>query len=89
MAKIKLGDKAKDKISGYEGVVIGISEYLHGCRRIAIQPEALNKDGKPMEAQWFDEPQLQIVKPKKLKRGKKDTGGPMPSTPTRRSDAER
>ena len=40
-AMIQLGDRAKDRISGFEGIVIGIGQWLHGCRRISIQPTEL------------------------------------------------
>ncbi len=56
-----LGDSVKDKITGFKGIVTSIHCYLNGCRRIAVQPKEL-KDGKPIESQIFDEPQLDIVK---------------------------
>lgn len=54
---IKLGDFARDEITGFEGVVIARAEYLNGCISYHIQPEEL-KDGSPIEAQWFDEQRL-------------------------------
>ncbi len=58
---IELGDRVKDKITGLEGIAVGITNYLYGCRRVSIQPEQV-KDHKP--ADWFtiDEPQTEIVK---------------------------
>lgn len=61
--EINLGDRVRDKITGFQGVVVVISSYLHGCRRLGIQPEEL-RDGKPGEAQFFDEPQLELVQEK-------------------------
>ena len=86
---IRLGDKVKDSISGFSGIAIGRTEWLHGCQRITVQPDHLGKDGKPLESQTFDEPQLQIVSAGKVKPGERDTGGPMPepvrqATPKRR-----
>ena len=43
---IKLGDKVKDKISGYKGIVTAIAKYLNGCTRILIEPTKLDDDGK-------------------------------------------
>lgn len=78
---IELGDVAKDKISGFEGVVIAITEWLHACKRVTVQPEEINpKNGTPVENYTFDMPQLEMVrkggyaKPEK-KEGKK-IGGP-------------
>jgi hypothetical protein len=58
---IDLGDRVKDSITGFQGIVVIVSEYLQGCRRIVVQPEALH-EGKPVEPQYFDEPQLVLVK---------------------------
>ena len=60
MGTIKLGDKVRDKVSGFEGVVVGSHHYLTGCIRLSVQP-ATGDDGDYREQQTFDEPQLQIV----------------------------
>lgn len=57
---VELGDKVKDRVTGFEGIVIGIHLWLYGCRRISIQPQEL-KDGKPIEAISIDEPQCEIL----------------------------
>ncbi len=57
---INLGDRAKDKVSGFTGIVVGRTEWLHGCVRVTIQPEEM-KDGKPIEPMTFDELQLELV----------------------------
>jgi len=54
---IKLGDKVKDQITGYEGIVIARAEYLNGCISIRVQARNL-KNGLPIEAVWFDEQRL-------------------------------
>ena len=79
MNKIKLGDKVKDPITGITGIAVGITEWLHGCNRIVIQPKGHDKDMKAYESFNVDEPQLIVIKPKKVKRGSKKTGGPMPT----------
>jgi hypothetical protein len=78
MSKIKLGDKAKDTISGLEGVVVAETQWLHGCRRLTIQPQSLH-EGKPVEGSCFDEGQLELVKEKAVAVGARDKGGPRPS----------
>ncbi|MCK5558785.1 MAG: hypothetical protein KAJ01_10415 [Candidatus Hydrogenedentes bacterium] len=52
---IKLGDKVKDRISGFEGVAIGRAEYLYGCVQILVQPESLQESGQPTASRWVDE----------------------------------
>jgi len=59
--RIKLGDVARDSITGFEGVVIARTEWLFGCVRYSLQPQALH-DGKPIESQTFDEEQLVWVR---------------------------
>jgi hypothetical protein len=74
--KIELGDIARDTITGFRGVVVCEMKWLHGCKRFALQPQEL-KDGKPIETQSFDEPQLELVS-KRAAAGTSHTGGPRP-----------
>lgn len=79
---VNKGDRVKDKITGLTGIVWAITDYLHGCRRIHVQPEQLTPDGKVQETFVFDEPQLEVIEasayeievPKKPK--KQEPGGP-------------
>lgn len=57
---LKLGDEARDKITGFKGIVIAITNWLNGCQRISIQPQEL-KDGKPIDAHVFDAEQVEVV----------------------------
>lgn len=61
-APIQLGDRARCRITKVAGVATCISNWLNGCRRVSIQPETLDKEGKPMELITFDEEQLEIIK---------------------------
>lgn len=85
--EIKLGDKVKDKVTGFKGIAIGVTTWLHGCKRIAVQPQEL-KDGKPIDALSFDEPQLEMIESEKIKTGSRETGGPRPE-PAQRAAAKR
>lgn len=77
MKQIALGDQVKDTITGFDGIVVAITNWLNGCRRITIQPKALH-EGKPIESQTFDENQLSVVKADAFKEGTHETGGPRP-----------
>lgn len=81
---ICLGDVARDTITGFKGKVVGITDWLSQCRRVGLQSTTLDKDGKPLEIQWFDELQCEVVKEEKAK-PRYDNGGPMPP-PTRNAD---
>lgn len=63
--RIELGDEVKDTITGFKGIATGRTDWLHGCSRIGIQSQSLI-EGKPTEAQWFDEQQCVVVKAAKV-----------------------
>lgn len=73
---IGLGDIAIDTLTGFKGVVVAITKWLHGCERITIQPQTLH-DGKTIDPISFDEPQIEVVSPKQH-RSTDRTGGPKP-----------
>lgn len=74
---IELGDKVKDIITGFEGIVVAKTEWLNGCVRCNIQPQKL-KDGKMLDTETIDEQQLRIVK-KANRKLKERPGGNRPA----------
>lgn len=81
--RLKLGDSARDRITGYVGIIIARTEWLNGCLRVTIQAEEM-KDGKPVESQTFDAEQVElVVKVKPSPR--KPKGGPS-IPPVRKTD---
>lgn len=56
----ELGKIAKDKLTGFQGVITSRCQFLTGCNRYCIQPQALH-DGKPQESFYFDEAQIEII----------------------------
>jgi len=38
MSKIKLGDKVRDRVTGFEGIATSKTEFLNGCIQIEITP---------------------------------------------------
>jgi hypothetical protein len=79
--QIELGDVARDDITGFTGVVVAQTKWIHGCVRWSLQPQEM-KDGKPIDPCSFDEPQLTLVS-KKVAKTTGGTGGPRPE-PRRR-----
>ena len=57
--KEALGKIGKDKITGFQGVIVGKCEYLTGCDQLCLQPPA--KDGDFKLSQWFDSSRVEIV----------------------------
>ncbi|MBC8053766.1 MAG: hypothetical protein H7Y13_11945 [Sphingobacteriaceae bacterium] len=79
--RFKLGEKAKDKVTGFEGIIIGRAEYLTGCDQYGLTPPA--KDGKVEKNEWFDEGRIEIIGegfPASAVMGSKK-GGPNRDTP--------
>lgn len=57
---IELGKIVRDRITGFEGVVVCRTEWLFLCVRIGVQSQAL-KDGQAQEPAYFDEAQLEVI----------------------------
>jgi hypothetical protein len=73
---MKLGDKVRDKYTGFTGWCHGIATYITGCNQVLINPRTLKKeDGKPTDGEWFDDIRVELVEdlPEAAKR---QTGGP-------------
>lgn len=57
---LKLGWTAKDKITGFQGVITGRVEYLTGRNQILLAPP-VDEKGSPRDARWFDEQRCERV----------------------------
>lgn len=72
--KFNLGDEVRERITGYAGVVLARTHWLHNCNTYGVKSHEL-KDGKPIDAIWFDEPSLELLEAKTMT-PKRTTGGP-------------
>lgn len=84
--QFELGASARDRVSGWAGVITGRYEYLNGCERYEIS--GTDKDGKP-EGFVFDAQQVEVTaapaaelvrQPELVRR----TGGPRDARPVAR-----
>lgn len=57
---IKLGDKVKDVVTGFKGVVMSHIEYFTQCDQYGVCPKT--KDGKTREWVYFDESRLKKLR---------------------------
>lgn len=58
----KLGKKAKDKITGFEGIIISKVTYLFGCNQYGIAPQYYDSEkGKRADTEYFDEGRIEIL----------------------------
>lgn len=80
---VNLGDKVKDTITGFEGVVTGTAEYITGCRQVCIVPPAKDGDYKP--GQWFDDDRVAVLQASAvtLPKRQRDGGPQSHPAPTR------
>ena len=72
--KFNLGDDVRDSITGFEGVVVCRTQWIHNCNAYGLQPRKM-KDGKPGERHHFDEPSLELIKAE-TEKPERNTGGP-------------
>ena len=76
---IELGQKAKDKITGFEGILTARCQYITGCDQYQLSPVGLDKENKLKELYQFDEGRIEILGPginKEEVQKKKSPGGP-------------
>ena len=75
--KFELGSRAKDKITGFEGIIIYRTQWINNCNVYGLKPTKL-RDDKPIDSCQFDEPQIEIIE-KEVIEPKRKTGGPTQS----------
>ena len=68
---VKLGEKYRDSITGFEGIATARVTYLYGCVRVALEGTT-----KPGESVYFDEQRL-------TKNSDATSGGDMSAPPSR------
>lgn len=56
---IKLGQTVRDRITGFQGVVTGVVNYISGCNQALVVPR-VKDDGSLTDAQWFDLQRLEV-----------------------------
>jgi len=55
-----LGCRAKDRVTGLEGVLTSICFDLYGCIQASLHP-GLDKDGKSRDLAWYDVARIEVV----------------------------
>jgi len=72
--EIKLGDKVKDRYTGFTGIATSKTEFINGCVQVGVSAK-VGKDNKIPEDVGIDQQSLEVLKPKKKKVIKENTGG--------------
>jgi len=60
MTEIKLGQKVRDKVTRFEGIVVSKVEYLTGCNQCGITPQVQAGEKYP-DCTYLDEARLEII----------------------------
>lgn len=77
--RLDLGQRVKDTVTGFSGVITARCEYLTGCIQYSVTAEKLeNGDSRQ---NWFDEDRLVALKGK-INLAVKKNGGPQ-TTPSK------
>ncbi len=83
MDKLIMGCEAKDRITGFRGIVTGMAQYITGCDQALLKPK-VDKEGKYVEGHWFDVGRLEYVGQgvKAVEVEGNKPPGPQPDAPT-------
>lgn len=57
---IQLGNEARDRITGFSGIVTSRAEYLTGCTQYGLTPP-VGGDGQVRPSEWFDEGRIEVT----------------------------
>jgi hypothetical protein len=80
--KFRLGMKAKDSITGFEGIIIARIEYLTGCQQYQLlREDEVDEKGKEITL-WVDEYRIAKAPAAKKEAKKKRPSGPFKGAPT-------
>jgi hypothetical protein len=78
---IRLGQKLRDKVTGFEGIATARCEYLNGCVQYCVLPP-VDEKGERRDGIYIDQQQLEVVGDG-VTVAQSFTGGPTPAgTPT-------
>lgn len=83
--EIELGDKVKDKVTGFEGIAVAKIEYLNGCVQFGVKAQVT--DAALKEAEYIDVGQLEYIdegiNEPEIEEKPFGPGGEMPDAPGR------
>ena len=60
MSVIIFGSTARDKITGFEGIVVRRIEHMNKCVRYELQP-VVDEEGQLPDSKMFDSPDLEVI----------------------------
>jgi len=79
--EFQFNQKVRDKVTGFEGIVLGRTEYATGCVQYGVCPSKLTIDGRMPDWHWLDGGRLVLINDNDVN-VKRESGGPHPSAPS-------
>lgn len=79
---VEMGDKVRDAITGFTGVVTGRCEYVSGCNQALVAP-GVKEDGTFVESMWLDDDRLEVIESNVIKLPRRTAAGFDKPAPTR------
>ena len=58
--RFELGKEAKDKVSGFTGIITSRIQFLTGCDQYGLKAK-IKPDGTPIDVAYFDEGRIVIL----------------------------
>jgi hypothetical protein len=58
--KFRIGQRLRDKVTGFEGIVTAYIQHITGCDTYALTPP-VDKDGKTRDSNSFDDSRLVLL----------------------------
>ncbi len=59
--RVELGARVRDDVTGFEGIVVARTEWLHDLPGVGVQAQGCGRNGKPIEVAWINEGRLRTL----------------------------
>lgn len=83
LRRLSMGAKAKDSVTGFEGIVTSITVMISGDIHVQLEPEKLKKEGGCFDIEVFTADRIEIIAPKPVPRATKTKTSDEPGGPQR------
>lgn len=75
---MQLGDRVRDEVTGFEGVVLGRAEFLYEATQCRVHTRTLSDTNQmPRDGIWFEEDRLALIEEHALVGFKIIAGNPL------------
>lgn len=75
---VAMGDKVKDTLTGFTGVVIARVEHMTGCNQLFVLPKS-DKENEIKNGCWFDIERIEKIADREVQLQARRTGADIPA----------